>query len=374
MCINSQDAKNELDNLDKLQETANSSIVQHYASWAGADGIFYLLLPLAQEGNLAERMKRPRPDHDIPNILWFLRVLHALSDGMRSMHRHDPKAHHLDSGYATYHFDIKPENLLLFHDEHGEGSVLKIADFGSSYTGRLKRGGVSEKVESRGNTIGYQAPEFNKASSSSRPYDMWAVGCVVLEFLLWFADPTWVTSPDEDGRETFRVQRLQACRKCRMQTHIKGADTDGFWVRMREPEAVESCDLNPAVQERCDKFLEMENRLVFKNLMEVVLKLVKIDPDDRLKAQDLHEQIERIMERTKQQIQVKPTDDRTLLKALWDPTIRPLTGIHPRTELSSDYEGSASETENQATHQSSEADPASDILGTGATFSTSRSL
>lgn len=74
------------------------------------------------------------------------------------------------------HFDIKPQNILLFKD----GS-LKLTDFGSS---RYVHFPITEKYESL-TTCSYAPPENLNSESNiiSMPFsvDMWSVGCVLVE-------------------------------------------------------------------------------------------------------------------------------------------------------------------------------------------------
>lgn len=92
------------------------------------------------------------------------------------------------------HGDIKPENILWFPDLETSGpngfGTLKIADFGivefstQRAVDRRRRGFVA-------NSPSYRAPEndlphddgITRVSSS---YDIWALGCVFLEFVTWW--------------------------------------------------------------------------------------------------------------------------------------------------------------------------------------------
>lgn len=84
------------------------------------------------------------------------------------------------------HGDIKPQNILWFSQEnniHGHG-VLKISDFGvTMFHSELTTKVLPEKV--RGVTQSYAAPEYELGNSVSRPYDIWSLGCIFIEFITW---------------------------------------------------------------------------------------------------------------------------------------------------------------------------------------------
>jgi len=82
------------------------------------------------------------------------------------------------------HGDLKPENILYFDNRN----QLVIADVGVSRIHAeitiLRHGGTKSKAT----TPSYEAPEVvtNENDPRSRLYDMWSLGCVFLEFTVWF--------------------------------------------------------------------------------------------------------------------------------------------------------------------------------------------
>jgi serine/threonine protein kinase len=94
-----------------------------------------------------------------------------------------------ESSQSIRHGDLKPENLLNFlgeNDNLGLG-VLKIADMGLA-----KRHVVSSQdwvalTSTRYGTIFYEAPEIVTTLWSSRSHlnDIWSMGCITLEFIIW---------------------------------------------------------------------------------------------------------------------------------------------------------------------------------------------
>ncbi|KAF1810035.1 HET-domain-containing protein [Eremomyces bilateralis CBS 781.70] len=88
--------------------------------------------------------------------------------------------------------DIKPDNILVFTNKTWLG-VLKLADFGRAKKHKeataLRRVGTDEKY----GTTQYEPPEavtgsrdrIKRPPTRSRSYDMWSIGCVIFEIILW---------------------------------------------------------------------------------------------------------------------------------------------------------------------------------------------
>lgn len=83
------------------------------------------------------------------------------------------------------HGDIKPENVLWFKNGsgHHEFGILKLSDFGLTTFHRALTTGV--KVEDVRVTNTYSAPEREIDETLSRPFDVWSLGCIYLEFVTW---------------------------------------------------------------------------------------------------------------------------------------------------------------------------------------------
>lgn len=98
------------------------------------------------------------------------------------------KLHGYKGSYHYRHGDLKPENILNFPDKNPSRiGTFKISDMGSA-----KHHSVATRLRERTGgkafaTMVYQPPESmtNKLGASSRRYDIWSMGCVTLEFIVW---------------------------------------------------------------------------------------------------------------------------------------------------------------------------------------------
>lgn len=89
-------------------------------------------------------------------------------------------------GHMTYHHhDIKPTNILVFNGPAADVKhILKFTDFGfAGYGGCLNATGLSAKSKIKGSTPALPRETHNNGSSS-RPHDVWSLGCVFLDILV----------------------------------------------------------------------------------------------------------------------------------------------------------------------------------------------
>jgi serine/threonine protein kinase len=91
---------------------------------------------------------------------------------------------------VAYHGDMKASNTIMFSNhqsgQSGDGGddwTLKIADFGMAGF-QSRRGGTSATAR----TPTYAAPEYRIRDAPIRESacDIWALGCMYLEFIAWY--------------------------------------------------------------------------------------------------------------------------------------------------------------------------------------------
>lgn len=147
----------------------------------------------------------PNPCHNNKYGLWVAEQCKGIAEGLSTIHE-PPNAKlnvylgeqelrpggalNTPRNEACYgrHGDIKPENILWFKNDNTGSSlgVLSIADFGlTRFHYQQSRSNISPV--GIGNSPTYRAPEFDMPDGLlSRTYDIWALGCVYLEFISWY--------------------------------------------------------------------------------------------------------------------------------------------------------------------------------------------
>ncbi|KAM5355171.1 hypothetical protein ACJ41O_001817 [Fusarium nematophilum] len=165
---------------------------------------YHLLFPWANANLRRYWAMFPNPSADKRYGLWVAKQCKGMAEGLSIIH--EPPAEQGDdyayervlqpnhsqpqrSGKPAYgrHGDIKPENILWFRNgPNTDIGVLEIADFGlTRFHHRQSRSNISPV--GMGNSPTYRAPEFDMPDGLlSRSYDVWALGCLYLEFITWY--------------------------------------------------------------------------------------------------------------------------------------------------------------------------------------------
>lgn len=85
------------------------------------------------------------------------------------------------------HGDLKPENILRFLNQQEGLGMLKLADMGLAKQHIVVTSDRQHLTDTRYGTVRYEAPEAvsNPRAPRSRLYDIWSMGCITLEFIIW---------------------------------------------------------------------------------------------------------------------------------------------------------------------------------------------
>ncbi|EXJ59329.1 serine/threonine protein kinase [Cladophialophora psammophila CBS 110553] len=275
----------EMKMLQVLADHPNHNIVPHITSWTQSEDN-YILYPAARY-NLRTFMQDRKPvgftKHE---TLWFLRQLQGLALAIDHVHHlKDPRNSGRNTSVDAYwgcHFDIKPENILVFEKVPGYHPRFKIGDFGVGVFNRPENPGVHSRVtkEAKG-TLTYIAPDEDRNGEVSRPSDMWALGCVYLELMLW------VFSFFESSEGGFSTARF----KC------TGADPnnkhDKFWDKFPMPLGGFEYRLKSIVEDVMTELRNVwcDNMPAFQGIITAVNKLLEIDAGNRWTAVELKNHI-----------------------------------------------------------------------------------
>lgn len=177
------------------------------------------------------------------------------------------------------HGDLKPENMLRFMDIGTDRGTLVIADVGVSRLHTKGTGMRSEGTTTRATTPAYEAPEtFSEAKGPrARRYDMWSLGCILMEFAIWLL---------EDSKA---IQRFHASR-----------DKPFFeFYRHRGRKQ----EIHPRVLDKIQS-MRQDARVKGETALATLLKLISehlllIDAESRDDAGGVVEELRRIVENAK---------------------------------------------------------------------------
>lgn len=180
---------------------------------------FYLLFPWADSDLLGywERHRNLKMSEDAWS--WLIEQCYGIVGAVAFIH--DPGNNMRDlQGKPLYgrHGDIKPENVLWFKKRQSIGGrgALVLSDLGLAAVHRdTSRSNIPGEAIPR--TPNYRPPECDMDGPKghiSRSFDIWTMGCLFLEFIVWALEG-W------DGRVDFRFKRCDS-------TYLNG-ETDVFF-------------------------------------------------------------------------------------------------------------------------------------------------
>ncbi|KAI0547201.1 kinase-like domain-containing protein [Xylaria curta] len=162
------------------------------------DGDYYNLIFPWANGNLQDFWQRhPKPEKSHDTSIWIAEQCFGIAEALRKIHypefpsasSHGPIEHPIKGR----HGDIKPENILWFSSSdtdsgnagHGQ-QVLALSDFGLTRFHSAITASRQYRYRSLAVSPTYRAPELDLEKKVSPLWDVWTLGCVYLEFLIWY--------------------------------------------------------------------------------------------------------------------------------------------------------------------------------------------
>ncbi|KAJ4089778.1 hypothetical protein NW769_013220 [Fusarium oxysporum] len=197
-------------------------------------------------------------------MVWTFQQMAGLCKALVELHSHPFPSGGKDANCR--HGDLKPENILAFRE--GGTDVLRIADLGLAKfhlksTSDRKR--AKEYTETVTGTTQYMPPEFHVNGQISRRHDVWSLGCIFLEFIIWTA---WGL----EGLDKFNWR-----------------DNEEFWQNRRDPEDV--------VHDNIKHWIEsMRNALMPNTALRDILELITSKMLRRLDKRGSSEDVSRALE------------------------------------------------------------------------------
>jgi serine/threonine protein kinase len=264
-----------------------------------------MLLPCAKT-NLAEFLRNePHPELTNENVHWLLSQLQGLAEGMR-------RIHNLNPGFGPaaltannqpdrkprrlgFHHDIKPQNILLFANDNVKDRDppmtqlhCKISDFGAARIHEvLSQPKAKESPQHsslvRGDPV-YGAPDRAIKNKTSRPYDVWSLGCVFLEILLW----------------TFGLEGCDLTEFEEERAKDYGSRTGRFWRETGEGKI----KLKESVLRRLRQLEDhCKGRGVFERLVRLTRKMLSVESAERPEAPQICNDLETFLIQSKHDFQ-----------------------------------------------------------------------
>ena len=296
------DFQRELRILDELRKYPLQNIVTHLATWTHKER-YYMLFSYAQ-CNLRQYMKWVQfGDLTKESIMWLIRQFRGLAEAVKGIHDlsgagalqspPDLVTRHGGERRAGYHHDLKPENIL-FYKATGN---FEISDFGSGKVHTYRSG--SYNTSSPNGTLTYEPPEAAMVGGKSRPYDIWSLGCVFLELLVW---------------AVLGFSHVEEFANKRLDRRFPGSFTaiekdDAFWQMLQTGDIKVRKHVESYIETLRGVILQQRNQ-PFKEILDLVIKMLDTVKETRISALDLYDTLDRIYKQKK--IDLKNVDDGSL--------------------------------------------------------------
>ncbi|RYC63132.1 hypothetical protein CHU98_g3090 [Xylaria longipes] len=182
-----QEYDQEREALQRIQRLQHPHLIEMIASFRrGRDHFF--LFPWANGGDLRDWWERNSNLERTPAMVrWVLEQMKGIASAVKELHFPSERTVEDENGR---HGDLKPGNIVVFNDQPGENPrrTLCITDAGLA---RFHENITSKRMtgtNTNGGSIEYGPPDprrEDKKVKISRLYDMWSLGCVFLEFIVW---------------------------------------------------------------------------------------------------------------------------------------------------------------------------------------------
>lgn len=173
--------------LNALREQHNSHIITLLATFSLARKN-YLLFPAAAKDLwqfwMEDTRWGPIPWRHSDLFVWVVEEMGGLAGALRTIHNFKMGGENV----FGRHGDVKAANILLYTTTTGSETwtTLRLADMGSSMM--LFDEQSRWTIKPAPGTGTYEPPECDLAQLQSQAYDMWMLGCVFLEFLVWLLE------------------------------------------------------------------------------------------------------------------------------------------------------------------------------------------
>ncbi|KAK4693042.1 hypothetical protein P7C71_g4277, partial [Lecanoromycetidae sp. Uapishka_2] len=165
--------------------------------------------------------------------------------------------------------------------------TIKISDWGSGKVNTYRSGTGSEMTPSPRGTVTYEPPDYMLDGKTSRPYDVWSLGCVLLELLVWALCGSKAVEDFRNDREARRDL-----------TSTAKWEDDAFWQKDTRGYIALKEVVNRQIQKLEYEAIQQDLK-AFKAVSDLIKTMFEIDRATRIKARDVEDTLDRIYRRTK---------------------------------------------------------------------------
>jgi serine/threonine protein kinase len=273
---------------------------------------YYLLFPFAKLNLRKYWESISLPDFTESMIFWSLNQCKAIASGLHLIHERQTTRGQADweivlPGHGSLpgvedadrvfgrHGDIKPENILWsvevdeIHADRCkcflERGFLLIADFGlMDFHKRLTRSKIlAQRI---GGSQTYEPPEMRLDKKISRAYDIWSLGCLYLEFIIWMV---------------LGWEALSKFSKARAITEASGLNDDTFYtiIESSDGRSAPTAILRKIVRDRISMLRDHPRSSLFiHDFLDLVeYKMLAIDRSDRITCGPLNAALREMVNR-----------------------------------------------------------------------------
>lgn len=282
--------------MNVLRKYGHPHIVTHLATWT-QDEAYFMLFPYAQ-CNLRQYMRQRRFREREEDILWFLEQLQGLASALKMIHDltneedlAEPSSPMLQppspvlpgERRAGWHHDLKPENILFFWHTDPPRGCFRISDWGSGKVNTYRSGKTSINTPSPTGTPTYEPPEVMSEGRTSRPYDVWSLGCVFLELLVWALF-------DFEAVKQFKKERSAR----RDLSAASSREDDAFWQRDESQSIVLRKAVDAIILRLEDRVKRLQRPKAFQAVVDLIKAMLNINKRERIAALDVEDTLSRI--------------------------------------------------------------------------------
>jgi serine/threonine protein kinase len=224
-------------------------------------------------------------------IPWLSEQCHELATAVAAIHEgyETPSDDYPGESQHVFgrHGDIKPTNILWFpHPQKDKEAKLAnlgqliLGDFGlAAFHRRDSRSNLTSTNIPRSMT--YSAPEFVTRETVSRATDIWALGCIFLEFVTWYLEGAHAVN------EEFPEIRATA--------DIFGIRSDTFFVvvgSLDDPRDGCISRVKPEVSAWCLRLSKNHNSSPYiRDFLALIHQMLDVEPKSRITGTDVAEKL-----------------------------------------------------------------------------------